>query len=71
MPIKNIVIGIETAYLQDCAKKRGVSRTYLVRTVMEKVISDQLVTAILDDGEQRIIVPVARKYRRFACSVAE
>lgn len=64
-PIKNIVVPLETTYLQECAKKRGVSRTHLVRVVMEKVISDRLVTTILNDGEQRMIIPIVRKYRRF------
>ncbi|MFG3595131.1 hypothetical protein [Bradyrhizobium sp. RDI18] len=64
MTIKNIVIPVEVEYLQEAAKQRGVSRTRLVRAVMEKVVKDELVADIL--GENGLPAePVPTKYRRF------
>ncbi|WP_247333804.1 hypothetical protein, partial [Bradyrhizobium sp. 147] len=40
--IKNIVIPLEVEYLQKAAKERGISRSKLVRFVMEKVVNDEL-----------------------------
>jgi hypothetical protein len=62
--VKNIVIPLEVEYLQEAAKQRGVSRTRLVRAVMEKVVKDELVADIL--GENGVPAePVPTKYRRF------
>jgi len=63
MPVKNIVIPLETEYLQEEAKARGVSRTYLARVVMETVISQKMVPSII--GEKRIVAQRAAPYRRF------
>lgn len=63
MPVKNIVIPLETEYLQAEAKTRGISRTMLVRIVMEQVIERRMVAEIVGTG--RIIVPRPVKYRRF------
>ena len=38
MAIKNVVIPLEIEYLQTVAKQRGISRTKLVRVVMQKVL---------------------------------
>lgn len=65
LPIKNVVIPLETDYLQEAAKKRGISRTRLVRVVMEKVVRDHLVVDILGDDNQVHQEPAQRKYRRF------
>jgi hypothetical protein len=48
--IKNIVIPLEVEYRQEAAKERGVSRTRLVRAVMEMVVKDELVADILGDN---------------------
>ena len=64
MPIKSIVIPLETEYLQAEAKARGVSRTMLAKLVMEKVIERKLVAEIV--GTQPIPVPKQVRYRRFA-----
>jgi hypothetical protein len=63
--IKNVVIPLEIDYLQEAAKKRGISRTKLVRVVMEKVVSDELVLDILNDDNQVHREPPRPKYRRF------
>jgi hypothetical protein len=63
--IKNVVIPLETAYLQDEAKRLGVSRTKLVRVVMEKIVRDELVPEILDGETQALNKPQTPKYRRF------
>ncbi|MCA6117920.1 hypothetical protein J6524_24025 [Bradyrhizobium sp. WSM 1738] len=64
MTIKNIVIPLEVEYLQEAAKQRGVSRTRLVRAVMEKVVKDELVADIL--GENGVPAEAApTRYRRF------
>jgi hypothetical protein len=63
--IKNVVIPLETTYLQDEAKKLGVSRTKLVRVVMEKIVRDELVPEILDGETQALSEPPTPKYRRF------
>jgi hypothetical protein len=63
--VKNVVIPLETAYLQDEAKRLGVSRTKLVRVVMEKIVRDELVPEILDGETEALNEPQAPKYRRF------
>jgi AAA+ superfamily predicted ATPase len=63
--IKNVVVPLEIEYLQEAAKKRGISRTKLVRVVMERVVKDELVLAILDDDDQVRNEPRKPKYRRF------
>jgi hypothetical protein len=63
--IKNVVIPLETAYLQGEARRLGVSRTKLVRVVMEKIVRDELVSEILDDEPQVLNEPLTSKYRRF------
>jgi hypothetical protein len=62
--IKNVVIPLETAYLQGEARRLGVSRTKLVRVVMEKIVRDELVPEILDEP-QVLNEPLTSKYRRF------
>jgi AAA+ superfamily predicted ATPase len=63
--IKNVVVPLEVEYLQKAAKRRGISRTKLVRIVMERVVKDELVLAILDDDDQVRNEPRKPKYRRF------
>jgi hypothetical protein len=63
--IKNVVVPLEIEYLQEAAKKRGISRTKLVRVVMERVVKDELVLEILDDDDQVRNEPRKPKYRRF------
>lgn len=63
MAIKNVVIPLEVDYLQAVAKERGVSRTKLVRIVMQKVVSNELVPQILDDDD--LIEARQSRYRRF------
>ena len=63
--IKNIVIPLEVEYLQRAAKERGISRSKLVRFVMEKVVNDELVAAILGDDDLSNVEPPSQRYRRF------
>ncbi|MET4477988.1 hypothetical protein [Bradyrhizobium sp. F1.13.3] len=65
MATKNIVVPLEVEYLEKAAKKRGISRTKLVRFVMEKVVNDELVPAILGDDDLSNVEPPPQKYRRF------
>jgi hypothetical protein len=65
MTIRNVVVPLEIEYLQGAAKKRGISRTRLVQVVMEKVVKDELVLAILDDEDQPRNEPRQPRYRRF------
>ena len=65
MTVKNVVIPLEIEYLQVAAKERGISRTRLVRVVMEKVVRDELVPKILDDNDLWYAEPPRQKYRRF------
>ena len=51
MTIKNVVIPLEIEYLQKAAKERGISRSKLVRVLMEKVVRDELVPKILSDDD--------------------
>jgi hypothetical protein len=62
--IKSVVIPLEVDYLERVAKERGISRTKLVRAVMEKVVRDQLVSEIVSDDELAADTPKPR-YRRF------
>jgi hypothetical protein len=63
MPIKAIVIPLDTEYLQAEAKARGISRTMLARLVMERIIERKLIAEIV--GTAPIIIPKPVKYRRF------
>ena len=65
MTVKNVVIPLEIEYLQEAAKVRGISRTKLVRVVMEKVVRDELVPKILDDDGVSHAGPPQQRYRRF------
>jgi hypothetical protein len=65
MTVKNVVVPLETEYLQEAARKRGISRTKLVRVVMEKVVRDELVHEILDDDDRVRNEPPQPRYRRF------
>ena len=65
MAIKNIVIPLEVEYLQKAAKERGISRSKLVRYVMEKVVNDELVPEILGEGDLSNVEVPLQRYRRF------
>jgi hypothetical protein len=62
--IKNIVIPLQVDYLEQAAKERGISRTKLVRIVMEKVVRDELISEIVSDDDLAAETPQPR-YRRF------
>lgn len=64
MNIKNIVIPLQVDYLEQAAKERGISRTKLVRIVMEKVVRDELISEIVSDDDLAAETPQPR-YRRF------
>jgi hypothetical protein len=64
MPIRSIVVQLEIKYLQDEAKRLRVSRTKLVRVVMEKILRDELVPDILSGEEQFLNTPRTQNYRR-------
>ena len=63
MTIKNVVIPLETEYLQETARQYGISRTKLVQVVMEKVVRDELVSKILNN--EVLIEQPQPRYRRF------
>ncbi|MGV7218248.1 hypothetical protein [Bradyrhizobium sp. UFLA05-112] len=65
MTIKNIVVPLKVEYLQKAAKERGISRSKLVRFVMEKVVNDELVPAILGEDDLSNAEPSPQRYRRF------
>jgi hypothetical protein len=56
---------LKVEYLEKAAKERGISRSRLVRFVMEKVVSDEVVPAILGEGDLSNVEPHPQKYRRF------
>jgi hypothetical protein len=64
--IKNVVVALNTEYLEEAAKVRGISRTRLVKVVIERIIADRLVPVVLDDGDREMFVPKPVKYQRFA-----
>jgi hypothetical protein len=63
--IKNIVIPLEVEYLQKAARERGISRSKLVRFVMEKVVNEELVPAILGEDDLSNVESSPQRYRRF------
>jgi hypothetical protein len=65
MTVKNVVIPLEVEYLQQAARERGISRSKLVRIVMQKIVSDELVPDILGDQSLADAEPPPRRYRRF------
>jgi hypothetical protein len=60
--IKNIVVPLE---IEKAAKKRGISRSKLVRYVMEKVVNDELVPEILGEDDLSNVEAPPQRYRRF------
>ena len=62
--IKSVVIPLPVGYLEQAAKERGISRTKLVRIVMEKVVRTELVSEIVSDDDLAADTPQPR-YRRF------
>jgi hypothetical protein len=64
--IKSVVIPLEVDYLQGAARERGISRSKLVRVIMEKVVRDKLVPMILNDDD--LVEPRQQRYRRFRAS---
>ena len=64
MVVTNVVVPLEIECLQEAAKQRGVSRTRLVKVVMEKVVRNELVFDILGD-DTSVAEPPAVRYRRF------
>ena len=66
MAIKNVVIPLEVEYLQGAAKELGISRTKLVRVLMEKIVRDELVPKILDYND--LAERRQPRYRRFRAS---
>ena len=65
MTIKNHNVSLEVGYLQAAARERGISRTKLVRIVMEKVVREKLVSDIISDADLENARPRAQHYRRF------
>ena len=65
MTVKNIVVPLEDEYLEKAARERGISRTKLVRIVMETIVREQLVSRIVGDVSLVDDEPPPRKYRRF------
>ena len=65
MTIKSVVIPLEVDYLERAAKERGISRTKLVRVVMEKVIRDELVSELVSEDElaPTRLSPVTGRFR--------
>lgn len=63
MPVKNVVLQLDTEYLKAEAKARGVSRTRLTQALMEIVIEQKLVPSII--GDRSVAVPRQQHYRRF------
>jgi hypothetical protein len=58
-------IGVRICYpFYKVAKDRGISRTKLVRFVMEKVVKEELVHSILDSNDLSNVEPPPQKYRR-------
>ena len=65
MTVKNIVVPLEDEYLEKAAKERGISRTKLVRIVMETIVRERLVSEIVGDVSLVDDEPPPQKYRRF------
>jgi len=66
MAVKNVVVPLPVEYLQGAAKELGISRTKLVRVLMEKIVRDELVLDILDGNDlDEVRQP---RYRRFRTS---
>ena len=63
MTIKNVTIPVHVEYLQAAAAARGVSRSKLIRLVMQKVVEKKLVPEIVDEDD--LIEPPVQRYRRF------
>jgi hypothetical protein len=66
MGLKTKHVGVElpVEYLEQAAKQRGITRTHLVRLLMEAIIERELVPSIL--GTEKLPPPnQENKYRRF------
>lgn len=65
MKIRSITVDLEVEYLEKAARERGISRVRLIRYVMEKVIRDELVAALLGHENLSEAEPKPEHYRRF------
>jgi len=64
MSLKSVVVTVESEYLQQVAQQRGISRTRLLRLLMEKIVRDQLAAEIVTEADIVADVSLPR-YRRF------
>jgi hypothetical protein len=65
MTVKNVVIPLDTKYLDVEARKLGVTRTKLVRATMQKIIRKELVPQILNRDDPELNETKRPNYRRF------
>lgn len=64
MSLKSVVVTVESEYLQQVAAQRGISRTRLLRLLMEKIVRDELAAEIVTETD--VVADVSPpRYRRF------
>jgi hypothetical protein len=64
MTFKYVSIWLESQYLEDEARRLGITRTKLVRATMQKIIRKELVPRILNKNDPELNEK-RRNYRRF------
>lgn len=64
MSLKSVVVTVESEYLQRIAKLRGISRTRLLRLLMEKIVREERAAEIVTEADVAADIAPPR-YRRF------
>lgn len=59
--VQHQIMGADENYLESAARLRKMSRTKLLRTVIEIVLRDQLILSIMDDADRPMAVAVAKR----------
>lgn len=62
--VRSVVVTVESEYLQRVAKQRGITRTRLLRLLVEKVVRDERAAEIVTEADVTADVSPPR-YRRF------
>lgn len=62
--LRHVLTAEQIAYLDDCARRRGISVSALVKRLFKAICADQMVLSILDDDGKPGLQANERSYER-------
>lgn len=65
MSLKSVVVTVESEYLQQVAKLRGISRTRLIQMLVEKIVREERAAEIVTAADVAAVALHLPYYRRF------